>query len=247
MRDAGRVGDPVRTDFHLLRITHQVFAHGGERVTLRRPVEELLLEHAFEFGDPPADRRVLDAEVPGHHGKPSAPGELQEIPEVVPVERGDQAGRGSGFFQGTARITAESRLRRNGAGGRSSRSRDGCTATLRRRRRSRALTRHRATLAGCVSPTSSRRWARTADKKTADLHLLAGRLLHAVCHNQGAARSEQRCAAFDRGTLPQPRRLREPDPHRGLRPDRVRLPAARGRRDHHPGRGRASRVQRPAG
>ena len=125
---------------------------------------------------------------------------------------------------------------------RSSRSRDGCTATLRRRRRSRALTRHRATLAGCVFPTSSRRWARTADKKTADLHLLAGRLLHAVCHNQGAARSEQRCAAFDRGTLPQPRRLREPDPHRGLRPDRIRVPAARGRRDHHPGSGRASRV-----
>mgnify|MGYP001104285185 CR=1 FL=1 len=48
-------------------------------------VDELAAEIFLEGGDAPADRRVLDADLPGRAEKGSRLRQRQEMPEIVPV------------------------------------------------------------------------------------------------------------------------------------------------------------------
>jgi len=54
---------------------------------MRRPaaVDELAAEIFLERGDAPADRRVLDADLPCRAEKGSRLRQRQEMPEIVPV------------------------------------------------------------------------------------------------------------------------------------------------------------------
>ena len=74
-----------------LRLAANLLAGQGWQVAIRRPVQQPDTEARLERGQPTADRRLGDPQVPGRRRQAAGAHEGQKEPQVIPIEHASAA------------------------------------------------------------------------------------------------------------------------------------------------------------
>ena len=79
-------GDGMRVRLHAFRMRQQAMAGIGQKKPEPGPFEQFLVQRVFECAQPAADRRMVDAEMPGRFGQALELGDGEENLYVRPVK-----------------------------------------------------------------------------------------------------------------------------------------------------------------